>query len=380
MNFEALKNSFPSTKSNVELTFLQMAHAETKKAKSRLRVLSSSLDEVETAIAPLFSGKQTLPEILLALEPLEQAKLQTVLPYLLYDLIFIYLRTRGIDPKSHPVVSELERVRQYFEKIKNAENPPVRATQVDKAAANRFIKHAISQAQLDAIEPAPKASSSSASSSSNTVPEPSSSVPVPIKVTSKMLERQEWQKRVDEAGSEEEEDLEGWEDADDDEEERGIVQEMKKPDVKGKGKSKAVDSSEGQLGSKRRRPVIDPFSAGGYDSSTESHPAKKQALLPQPSSIIDPSSNSIAPTPATKVEKNKKQKKKQKSIESKVMNKSNRVAQLLAEVAVSQGVAIGSSGSSAEDDDVDMDDGRSTSMVAGGKTKKRKGKGKRKET
>lgn len=65
-----------------------MASAETRKAKSRLKILSSSLDEVEASIEPLFSGEQTLPEVLLALEPLQQAKLQTVVPYLVYDLIF----------------------------------------------------------------------------------------------------------------------------------------------------------------------------------------------------------------------------------------------------------------------------------------------------
>ncbi|KAJ3936152.1 MAG: Sas10/Utp3/C1D family-domain-containing protein [Lentinula lateritia] len=250
-----------------------MASAETRKAKSRLKVLSSSLTEIEAAIAPLLSGERTLPEILLALEPLEQAKLQTALPYLVYDLIFIYLRTRGIDPKTHPVVTELERVRQYFEKIKNAENTPVRGTQVDKAAANRFIMHAISQAQIDAdaagVAYAPtKASSSSSSTTPLTTSASNSAARVPLKVTSKMLERQEWQKRVDEAGSEEEEDdIEGWEEGD-------RVQEDEDSEVKtnsiskGKGKGKAVellDDAE-KLGSKRRRPVIDPFEASGMSS------------------------------------------------------------------------------------------------------------------
>ncbi|KAJ3802222.1 Sas10/Utp3/C1D family-domain-containing protein [Lentinula aff. detonsa] len=242
-----------------------MASAETEKAKSRLKVLSSSLDEVEAAIAPLLSGEQTLPEILLTFEPLEQAKLQTVLPYLVYDLIFIYLRTRGIDPKSHPVVTELERVRQYFEKIKNAENPAVRGTQVDKAAANRFIKHAISQAQIDAdasgVTYPRKVSSSTTVAVSNsavTNSSDSSSAHVPVQVTSKMLERQDWQKRVDEAGSEEE-NLEGWEDGDDDQ----AIVEGTKPDLKGKGKAVEQHDNVEQLGSKRLRPAIDPFAAGG---------------------------------------------------------------------------------------------------------------------
>lgn len=61
-------------------------NAETAKVKTKLAALSSSFDELETLLEPLFS--QTLPETLLGLEPLQQAKLQTVLPYLIYDLVF----------------------------------------------------------------------------------------------------------------------------------------------------------------------------------------------------------------------------------------------------------------------------------------------------
>lgn len=135
-------------------------NAETAKIKNRLSSLTSSFDELETLLEPLFA--QTLPETLVGLEPLQQAKLQTVLPYVVYDLIFsvfcrllllhaeltgtlsVYLKSRGIDPKTHPVIPELvrmlltnfihhnqlkhtdiqDRIRQYFEKINNAENPP----------------------------------------------------------------------------------------------------------------------------------------------------------------------------------------------------------------------------------------------------------------
>lgn len=59
---------------------------ETEKVKAKLSTLSSSLDELEAQLEPLFS--QTLPETIVALETIQQAKLQTVLPYLVYDLIF----------------------------------------------------------------------------------------------------------------------------------------------------------------------------------------------------------------------------------------------------------------------------------------------------
>lgn len=59
---------------------------ETVKAKARLAALSNSLTELETHLDPLLS--QTLPETLLPLEPIQQAKLQTLLSYVTYDLIF----------------------------------------------------------------------------------------------------------------------------------------------------------------------------------------------------------------------------------------------------------------------------------------------------
>ena len=58
----------------------------TDKAKSKLAVLTSSFDDLEAFLDPLFA--QNLPETIVTLEPLQQAKLQTVLPYLVYDLIF----------------------------------------------------------------------------------------------------------------------------------------------------------------------------------------------------------------------------------------------------------------------------------------------------
>jgi len=60
--------------------------SETTKVKAKLATLSSSLDDLEAHIAPLFT--QSLPELIIALDPIQQAKLQTVLPYLVYDLVF----------------------------------------------------------------------------------------------------------------------------------------------------------------------------------------------------------------------------------------------------------------------------------------------------
>jgi len=60
--------------------------SETTKLRAKLAALTSSFDDLEILLEPLFS--QTLLETLVGLEPIQQAKLQTVLPYLVYDLIF----------------------------------------------------------------------------------------------------------------------------------------------------------------------------------------------------------------------------------------------------------------------------------------------------
>ena len=59
---------------------------DTLKIKRRLSALASSLDELETDLAALLS--QSLPELVLGLDTIQQAKLQVVVPYLVYDLVF----------------------------------------------------------------------------------------------------------------------------------------------------------------------------------------------------------------------------------------------------------------------------------------------------
>jgi len=60
--------------------------AETNRLKSKLSTLNASLDDIEAQLEPLLA--QSLPETVLGLETIQQAKLQVVLPYLVYNLIF----------------------------------------------------------------------------------------------------------------------------------------------------------------------------------------------------------------------------------------------------------------------------------------------------
>ncbi|KAF8506282.1 hypothetical protein BU17DRAFT_57778 [Hysterangium stoloniferum] len=107
--------------------------------------IEESLDHLEEVLGPLI-GKP-LHETTSQLDVLQKAKLQVVIPYVVNDLIFIYLKTRGINPKTHPVIGELDRVKEYFGKIKNAEDPEKRKLVVDQQAATRFLKHALAESQ-----------------------------------------------------------------------------------------------------------------------------------------------------------------------------------------------------------------------------------------
>ncbi|KAK2461467.1 hypothetical protein APHAL10511_005930 [Amanita phalloides] len=258
---------------------------ETSQVKSKLAILASSVDDLEELLEPLFA--QSLPETIMSLEPMQQAKLQTVLPYLVYDLLFIYLKARGVDPKSHPVIQELDRVKNYFRKIANAENSgnkePV--TKLDKAAAGRFIKNAISQAarQPTQIEASPAAIASSS---------------IPIKVTSKMLARAQYElhlKQQDDRNTDEE----GLEVIDEEDPDKiGTTGNDVDNDEPPRKTGRDADKIETQVGKKRRRPLVDPFTGYGDDSSTTDRGAQSQSesySVPKPLDASYPNSLSSIP-------------------------------------------------------------------------------------
>lgn len=59
--------------------------------------------------------------------------------------IVAYLRLNGIKAREHPVFKELTRVKQYFDKIKDAETPVTKRENIsiDKPAAGRILKAAL---------------------------------------------------------------------------------------------------------------------------------------------------------------------------------------------------------------------------------------------
>ncbi|KAI0019082.1 Sas10/Utp3/C1D family-domain-containing protein [Xylariomycetidae sp. FL0641] len=104
----------------------------------QLERLDDGIDNLEEALKPLLGG---LPDVAAKLPLLDKAKLYVLVTYSIESMLFSSLRLNSVDAKEHPVFKELTRVRQYFEKIKNIENPPAKPEQtLNKEAAIRFIR------------------------------------------------------------------------------------------------------------------------------------------------------------------------------------------------------------------------------------------------
>ena len=134
---------------------------------------------------------------------------------------------------------------------------------MDKAAASRFIKHAIAQAQWKktAAEAEDDEDDNNVTSDNTHQAIPSSSSHIPVKMTSKMIQRAAYEKEIKEqdAMDSDEDDLEVIEG-----DELPARMESKQ-DIKGKGKRKettppAIIEEGTHINlNKRRRPVVDPF-------------------------------------------------------------------------------------------------------------------------
>ncbi|KAI9274610.1 hypothetical protein BDA99DRAFT_498017 [Phascolomyces articulosus] len=111
-------------------------------AKKAAKALKSRIDLIQKHLDPILAGP--LSETYGQLPTNEKAQFEVLLSYTLNTLCHIYLKTYGVDPIDHQVTNELRRIKQYIEKIKAAEGRgPKRTMELDKDAADRFIKSAL---------------------------------------------------------------------------------------------------------------------------------------------------------------------------------------------------------------------------------------------
>ncbi|KAI1499987.1 Sas10/Utp3/C1D family-domain-containing protein [Biscogniauxia marginata] len=104
----------------------------------QLERLDDELDDLEEALQPLLHN---ISDAASKLPLLDKAKLYVLATYSIESMLFSALRLNSVQAKEHPIFKELTRVRQYFEKIKNIENPPPKPEKtLNTEAAIRFIR------------------------------------------------------------------------------------------------------------------------------------------------------------------------------------------------------------------------------------------------
>ncbi|XP_056423896.1 nuclear nucleic acid-binding protein C1D [Hyla sarda] len=122
-----------------------------------LVAFNNSVTNVDEMLNKMMSVPRS--ELLQKIDPLEQAKLDLVSAYTLNSLFWVYLTTQGVNPKEHAVKGELERIRSYMNRVKEITDRK-KAARLDKGAAQRFIKHALSDPTPEEATPAKKKSKS----------------------------------------------------------------------------------------------------------------------------------------------------------------------------------------------------------------------------
>ncbi|XP_019854421.1 PREDICTED: nuclear nucleic acid-binding protein C1D-like isoform X1 [Amphimedon queenslandica] len=100
-----------------------------------------SLAKLEKLLKPVLAEARPSHD---KLSHLENASLTLTLCYTINSLFWVYLTTQGINPKTHGIKHELERVQKYMNQA-NIINERLKGEvpRVDEGAAKRFVKNAL---------------------------------------------------------------------------------------------------------------------------------------------------------------------------------------------------------------------------------------------
>ncbi|XP_028513178.1 nuclear nucleic acid-binding protein C1D [Exaiptasia diaphana] len=114
-----------------------------KEVLQSLESFHEALGKVDDAFKPLL--ETSVEDIKDQLDPIECAKLDLVVAYAINSMFWMFLITQGIDPKNHPVRQELDRIKKYMGKVKDAKEKKQASMRIDQGAAKRFVKSALWQ-------------------------------------------------------------------------------------------------------------------------------------------------------------------------------------------------------------------------------------------
>ena len=108
--------------------------------KQPMSELHESLVDLKQSLIEFIKGYDNLKNG--PLNPLLKAKVELTKAYAINSLFWIYLTTKGIDPRDHPIKGEITRLKTYAERVQQIEDKQ-KAMKLDKSAAKRFVRSAL---------------------------------------------------------------------------------------------------------------------------------------------------------------------------------------------------------------------------------------------
>ncbi|GES77412.1 nuclear nucleic acid-binding protein C1D [Rhizophagus clarus] len=112
------------------------------KIRNTLSELEGGFNDVDSLLEPLLS--LPLSELASSLGPIDRARLYLLYGYTLNSLISLFLELKGQDSKIKILEEQYRRIQDCSEKITNTVNPPQPSLSLNRDAASRFVKHALS--------------------------------------------------------------------------------------------------------------------------------------------------------------------------------------------------------------------------------------------
>lgn len=101
--------------------------------------LQTCLDKIDEYLAEAQEIKKNYDKLSLN----EKIELDLFFVYTLNSLYWIHLRMKGVDPSKHAIKNELLRIRQTMLRHKQVVDRMTIRPKLDKAAAQRFVKHGL---------------------------------------------------------------------------------------------------------------------------------------------------------------------------------------------------------------------------------------------
>ncbi|CAG8569556.1 17371_t:CDS:2 [Funneliformis caledonium] len=118
--------------------------------RNTLSELECGFEDIDRLLEPLLS--RPLSELASSLGPIDRARLYLLYGFTLNSLISLFLELKGQDSKIKILEEQYKRIQDCSEKITNTVNPPQPSLSINRNAASRFIKHALTNRDNDARE------------------------------------------------------------------------------------------------------------------------------------------------------------------------------------------------------------------------------------